>query len=346
MPRSSRIDAAGVLHHVIIRGIEGRAIFMDESDREGFLERLGTLLSETHTSCYAWSLMPNHTHLLLRTGSERLSRVMARLLTGYVVTFNRRHARHGHLFQNRFKSIICEEETYFAELIRYIHLNPLRANLVVDLPALNSYPFTGHSAIMGKISRPWQNVDDVLSLFGTHVQGAQKQYLAFVQKGIEQGRRPDLVGGGLRRSYGGWRETGTEDIHVRIKGDVRILGSSGFVDKILAQAGEKLRRSYAIRRAGHTLDTVAAEIASLFNIEQSSLFTKTKEKRIVDARSLLCYVAINDLGISATDLARRFSLTQPAVTYASQRGRSIAQEKQYDINRNLYIYERPLEGGR
>jgi hypothetical protein len=93
-------------------------------------------------------------HILLRTGPTPLSKVMRRLMTGYAVTFNRRHRRAGHLFQNRYKSVVCEENPYLLELIRYIHLNPLRAKLVEDLKALNKYPWTGHSAILGRRKNP------------------------------------------------------------------------------------------------------------------------------------------------------------------------------------------------
>jgi len=150
MPRQPRLDAPGLLQHVMARGIEGREIFQDDKDRESFLDRLAAILGETHTQCYAWSLIPNHFHLLLRTGPTPLSKVMRRLMTGYAVTFNRRHKRSGHLFQNRYKSIVCEEDPYLLELIRYIHLNPLRASLVKDLKELDKYPWTGHSTILGR----------------------------------------------------------------------------------------------------------------------------------------------------------------------------------------------------
>jgi REP element-mobilizing transposase RayT len=113
MPRKARIDAPGAIQHVIARGIERRKIFTDNSDRDNFLDRLDTILSDTQTVCYAWALTPNHFHLLLRTGTVPLSNVMRRLLTGYAVSFNFRHRRHGHLFQNRFKSILCQEDTYW-----------------------------------------------------------------------------------------------------------------------------------------------------------------------------------------------------------------------------------------
>lgn len=133
MPRQARLDAPGILQHVMARGIERRKIFANDKDRTSFLERLTVILEETQTQCYAWALIPNHFHLLLRTGSTPLSKVMRRLMTGYAMNFNKRYKRTGHLFQNRYKSVVCEEDPYLLELIRYIHLNPLRAKLVQDL---------------------------------------------------------------------------------------------------------------------------------------------------------------------------------------------------------------------
>ena len=130
MPRQARLDIPGLLQHVIIRGINRSDIFLDDDDRERFLDRLSNLLVKTGTNCFAWALIPTHAHLLLRCNHSELSRFMRRLLTGYAVMFNLRHSRSGHLFQNRYKSIVCEEEPYLLELIRYIHLNPLRVGIV------------------------------------------------------------------------------------------------------------------------------------------------------------------------------------------------------------------------
>ncbi len=104
MPRQSRLDAPGTLHHIIIRGIERRKIVDDREDRENFIASLGNAASETGTSIYAWALMPNHAHFLVRSGPEGISKFMRRILTGYAITYNLRHRRHGHLFQNRYKS--------------------------------------------------------------------------------------------------------------------------------------------------------------------------------------------------------------------------------------------------
>ena len=136
MPRGSRIDAPGVLQHVMVRGIDRRRIFLNDGDREEFLSRLEGACERTGARLYAWCLMSNHLHLAMRTGE--LAKTMRSVLTGYAMYFNRRNRRHGHLFQNRYKSIIVDDEQYFAALARYIHLNPVRVRLVESVDALGS----------------------------------------------------------------------------------------------------------------------------------------------------------------------------------------------------------------
>jgi REP element-mobilizing transposase RayT len=147
MPRHVRIDNIGLLQHVIFRGIERKDIFLGDEDREDFIVRLGQLLEETRTICYAWAMLNNH--LLLMTTQRPLSHFMRRLLTGYAVSFNVRHRRSGHLFQNRYKSIVCDQDSYLMELVRYIHLNPVRANIIDSLDKLASYRWCGHRQLIG-----------------------------------------------------------------------------------------------------------------------------------------------------------------------------------------------------
>jgi putative transposase len=104
MPHGPRLDAPGVLHHVMARGIQRRAIFRNDQDRDDFVDRLAGLVQDTALSVYAWALIPDHFHLVVRTDRRPLSRSMRSLLTGYAVAFNRRHGRSGHLFQNRYTS--------------------------------------------------------------------------------------------------------------------------------------------------------------------------------------------------------------------------------------------------
>ena len=332
MPRQARIDAPGALHHITARGIEKRKIFKDNTDRQRFVTRLGDILNESQTQCYAWSLIPNHFHLLLKTGLTPISTIMRRLLTGYAVYFNRRHGRSGHLFQNRYKSILCQEDNYLLELLRYIHLNPIRAKNVSKLKQLDQYPFSGHSVLMGHYENDWQSVDETLKLFGNKVNKARKRYRKFVKKGVKHGRRPELVGGGLIRSVGGWhayKDLDVADAH--LKSDERILGDSDFVEEVLKKAGEKRERRYKLEAQGFTVDQVATQVAGLLGGKSEQIWKKGKHPQTVKARSLLCYWAVHELGMSATDLAMRIGITQPAVSQSVKRGELIARENKYKL---------------
>jgi len=333
MPRSARLDAPGVLHHIIIRGIERKKIFADKFDRENIIDRLARLVPETQTICYGWVLMTNHAHFLFRSGPRGIATLMRRLLTGYAVSFNHRHKRHGQLFQNRYKSIICQEDIYLRELVRYIHLNPVRAQIVGDLKALNDYPYCGHSVLMGRQKQQWQDDQYVLSHFGQTTGKARKRYFAYVNAGIDQGRRPELVGGGLIRSLGGWAEVKKLRLKGmdRLKGDERILGDSDFVQEMLAEAKEHFERYYELKRLGHDLKSVAAKVALIYNIEPDELFRKGRQKKRVDAKGLLCYWAAYELNMRLTSIARQLDMTVSGVGYAAQRGESIALCNNYRL---------------
>ena len=236
MPRSARLDAPGTLHHVIIRGIERGGIVDDDKDRQSFVDRLGQLSVDLDTPIYAWALMTNHAHMLIRSGAVGLPAFMRKLLTGYAINYNRRHNRYGHLFQNRYKSIVCEEDVYFKELVRYIHLNPLRAGLVDTMQKLDWYRWCGHSVIVGRRENSWQTRDYVLRWFGDRKKEAVSKYRHFVEQGVAIGNQPNLVGGGLIRSAGGWSEIkALRRIGDRQASDQRILGGGDFVEQITKQ---------------------------------------------------------------------------------------------------------------
>ena len=332
MPRKSRIDAPGALHHVIVRGIARQEIFSDDIDRRNFLDRLGDILTDTNTACYAWALIPNHFHLLLRTLGAPISTVMRRLLTGYAVNYNRRHRRYGHLFQNRYKSILCQEDTYLLELVRYIHLNPLRARLVNDYKGLGKYPYCGHSVILGHCKTGWQDIEYVLRLFNERIGKARRRYREFVRKGIEQGRRSELTGGGLIRSQGGWAAVkALRKIGAYQKGDERILGDSGFVEEVLSKANEQLEHKYRLAAAGFDLEQVAKHVGELIGMSAEEVMDTGKGLRTVQARSVLCYWAVEQLGITQIRLAKLLNLTQPAISQAVRRGKLLAKQCGYTL---------------
>lgn len=328
MPRHARIDAPGALQHIMVRGIERRRLFRDDRDRDRFLERFGVVLQETGTPCLAWALMPNHAHFLLRTGGVPLATVMRRVLTGYAGYFNRRHKRHGPLFQNRYKSILCQTEPYLLELVRYIHLNPLRGGLVREMRDLDVYPYSGHAVLLGTRQHPWQDTETVLSQYGRRLVSARRGYREFVAAGRDQGRRPELVGGGLIRSLGGWSAVqalrGTD---TRLKGDERILGETPFVLEVLAAHAESVNRRKQLQEGESALNALAGKVAAALGVESVNVFHRSRQPSAAMARSLFAFWAVRELGITATALAIRLGVTQPAISLAVRRGERIARER-------------------
>jgi len=243
------------------------------------------------------------------------------------VVVKRRHRRSGHLFQNRYKSILCQEDTYLLELVRYIHLNPLRARLVRDMTALDKYSFSGHGVIMGRHSNNWQDTDAVLRLFGEKVSDARKQYRAFVEKGIAICKREDLIGGGLIRSHGGWASVkAMRRAKIFEKADERILGDGNFVKNVLAAAEEKMKRSYAIQARGVNLESLAERVAEIFDMQASELWIPGKHRWRVRAKSVLCYWANRELEVSMSELSRRMNVSVMTISNAVQRGEKIVKE--------------------
>ena len=346
MPRQPRLDAPGLLQHVMARGIEGKEIFKDDKDRESFLDRLANILDETRTQCYAWALIPNHFHALLRTGATPLSKVMRRLMTGYAVTFNKRHRRSGHLFQNRYKSIVCEEDPYLLELVRYIHLNPLRAGLVKDLKGLDNYPWTGHSALLGKRKNPLtpglpaqpskksairnpqsemslaeSTTQDVLLHFGETKRIARRRYREFVGKGIEQGTRPELQGGGLVRSAGGEKSglLGRKK-EEREKGDERILGSGEFVGNILADS-EKIEGYKFLKKV--SLSELVEKVSTYLDADKDEVISGNRRQKNCHARDLISFVAAKSMGYKFNDIAETLGIHPVTAGRCAEKGRKL-----------------------
>jgi len=315
MPRKARLDAPGTLHHVMIRGIEKRNIVDDQKDRKDFVTRLGYLAEDTNTAIFAWALLNNHAHILLRSSDVGISLFMRRMLTGYAVNYNLRHKRHGHLFQNRYKSIVCEKDSYFMELVRYIHLNPLRANLVRSIKELDTYPWCGHSVLIGKRKNDWQDRDYVLKWFGDKEGKARKVYRDYVKKGSGDGRRPELVGGGLVRSLGGWaqvksmRRAEKSELH-----DERILGSGDFVEQIINEASQKVKYQFPKNEHLQAVEDFIKEMCQKEKININELRSGSRRKQISKFRSQLAVSLVEKYGISLAETARWLGVSTSAIS--------------------------------
>ena len=333
MPRQRRINLPGVIHHVISRGIERRVIFRDTADREEFLRRLGECLEKTGGQCIAWALMPTHFHLLIRTGEKALSELMRKLLSGYASYFNRRHQRHGYLYQNRYKSTLCQEESYLLELVRYIHLNPIRSGIVSEIKFLDTYPWTGHSVVVGKKEREWQKVEEVLARFSSTRREAVTKYRKFIRDGVGMGKRDDLRGGGLRRSAGGWEGVrALERMKEYWRGDERILGDGNFVNEVLRVVEETMTKKEQLLRDGWDLERLANGISKEFEISKEELRGKSRAGILPMARGVLSYLGTHEFSISGTEIARYLGISRPAVSYLIERGESYLKENRINLS--------------
>lgn len=318
MPRAARLDMPGLLQHVIVRGIEKRDIFLDDQDRQSLLRRLSKLLGETETDCLAWALLSNHLHLLLCPKRSKLAVLMRRLLTGYAITFNLRHQRSGYLFQNRYKSIVCEQEPYLLELVRYIHLNPVRAGMANSIGELDYYPWCGHAVLMGNQELPGQDTDEVLRRFGQRIAVSRRRYRQFMVDGISKGKRDELVGGGLKRTL---RLTGYEEVRAY---DERVLGSEGFVERLRKEHELSDRLPVVM-----PLEALIEQIGGFLGITPGTLRQRSKGKRLAEARSVISYVAVREMGYNGAEVARALNITRSGVSIAAGRGEEIFRNNQF-----------------
>ena len=322
MPRGPRLDAPGTLHHVMVRGIERGPIVLDDDDRQSFVNRLAKSAVATGTTIYAWALMSNHAHILLKSGKAGLSTFMRKFLTGYATQFNGRHHRHGHLFQNRYKSIVCEEDTYFLKLVSYIHLNPLRARLVRSLEELDHYPCSGHAVIMKHIDHDWQDRDYVLQYFGNREGSAKQAYRNFVLEQSALGVQPELTGGGLIRSAGGWSEV----LSMRQRGeqqfsDERILGSGEFVKEVIDEAEESIKdRLPSHSGLGEAMDVLEQQCQEK-GISLMAVTSGSRRHECAQLRRELARQFVLELGLSYADAARVLGISASAVNQIIRRSR-------------------------
>jgi putative transposase len=316
MPRQARLDAPGTLHHVMIRGINGVDIFEGDKDREHFLSLVGERAKDTGTRILAWALMDNHVHILLFSGPLGLPKLMRRVLTGYAVWFNRRHQRSGHLFQNRYKSIVCEEDQYLLELVRYIHLNPIRSRVVKSLEELDRYRWSGHGVILGKVRRDWQEREYVLSRFGRKERKSIRAYRKYLEEGKGIGRRPELVGGGLVRSLGGWSQV----VSLRGRGeevdyDARILGSGDFVHEVMREAEERVARQVR-NRGRRSIEEIVVKMCTEASVDEKEVRSGSRRRRVSQVRTEIACLLSREMGMPMAEIARRLGVGTSAIAMA------------------------------
>lgn len=220
----------------------------------------------------------------------------------------------------RYKSILCDEDSYLLALVRYIHLNPVRAEIVTTLRELDSYPWSGHSALMGNAKHAWMETGYILSQFGARKKAARNAYHRFVGEGMAMGRIPEFTGGGLIRSRGGWsqvvsaRRSGQEE-----ESDERILGSGDFVNAILKEAEEKTRRQLKLRRNDKTLTEIIEEECMKGRTSRNELRGGSRRRKVSAIRARIAKRGVDELGFSMAEIARQVGVTTSSIAKAIAR---------------------------
>lgn len=296
------------------RGAGGERVFRSEADKGSFLARLDLLSPAMGFRVYAWALMPNHFHLLMEVGGHNLHEVMQRLLGGYSQSYNRRNCHKGHVFMSRFKSILVCKDEYMFELVRYIHLNPLRAGLVRSVSELAEYPWTGHHAMIHGDEHIWHPVTRLLGEYSSDIEEGLKAYEAHLSVGIDREGDPILESGNARIGRRGITQTSGEGADQRRNDYVGgILGSQEFAVGVSRLLDNRRRQT---RRRGETHTQVEAAISlvcSRFSIDQAKITSSAKASIVSSARRVIARL-LSDIGLSRADIARRLYISQSAVT--------------------------------
>jgi putative transposase len=300
MARGPRLDVAGALYHVIARGVERRAIFRDDVDRERFVERLARLVGEEAVGLYAYVLLDNHFHLVVRRGPRPLSQLMRRLLTGHSVVFNRRHRRVGHLFQNRYQAVLCDHDAYLLQLVRYLHLNPVRAQIVGD-PA--QYRWSSHQAYLGRRPPEWLAVEVVLEQVG-----GRAAYRQFIADGAGEGKRLDLIG----TKAASLAAAGTEGPRQLWLGS-QVLGDARFARAMVRRGRQREAEREMHRGRADELPALATKVAKGHGVSMAGLRGRGRPPQVSAARRALVRAAVVERGIRPVDVSRFLGIATASV---------------------------------
>jgi REP element-mobilizing transposase RayT len=313
----SRLEQPGSLYHIMAHSIEGKPLFVDDLDRTEFLRRLEKGIEKTGFLCYTWALMDNHYHLFLRTNELPMSKLMRGLNGGYASFYNKRHKKHGYLFQDRFKSVLCQQLDYALELIKYINLNPLRAGIVNSLEELKKFPWCGHGFLLGEYNaygKTFQKREECLRRFGDNEQDAITAYLKYLSESCAiahgvAGQLTSIEATELKGSCKGWPA---------------VIGTPEFVKQALENYKYHLNRKYRKADYPYVLETVSKKICTRFGITIAELKKRGRKNTRSEARAAFCYqLHIKEL-VPLSNIAAYLCTTISPIAVLVRKGEAIS----------------------
>jgi REP element-mobilizing transposase RayT len=293
MARQPRLHVEGGVYHVILRGNGGQNIFFSIADRRFFYDLIAEGCRRFGYRVHGFCLMRNHVHLIVEVGATPLSRPMQNLSFRYGRWINRREGHSGHLFQGRFRALLIEADSYLLELVRYVHLNPVRADLV---EAAEDYPWSGHRAYLGLEKLPWLTTERVLGQFDRHEASARAHYRAFVRGGSAAGHRDEFHRGA---------------------DDSRVLGSAAFLESVLRPpAGPETAPGQ-----GQTpgLGAIVDRVCARYGLGADELAGPGRRRLCSEARGVIGHLARGSAAASLSEVARRFNRDLTTMSRAVRR---------------------------
>ncbi len=310
------------------RGIEGRDVFVDEEDRTKFLEFLRENLKKSGCACHAWTLMSNHYHLLIQTAERPLCDLMRPLNTRYALYHARKHGRRGYLFQDRFKSITTQDQYYVKEIIRYVHLNPLRAGICDSLEVLDAYPWSSHAVIMSNRNCDFMDSWIVLRRFGRDRKTATFNYWEFIASGV--GMAEDTLIKTIRMANAGRKDMFDPGCWV--------IGDPEFVKAALAADKTNRIRLARYRVEGVLLDSLAGNFCKVSGITKEQLQRRSRGSHLAALRHVFAHLCRREYGFPVNKIGEYLGVGGSPATLSIAAGDELAKKKPFV---NIVLKVRP-----
>ena len=317
MARKARLTVPGAVHHIMARGIEGRDIFCDDEDRSFFLSLLSEGISRNRYRCYAWVLMNNHYHILIRVNEQPLSGLMRRLNSRYAIRYRKKYKGRGYLFQDRYKSIVTQDQGYIEQLVRYIHLNPIRAGVCRNMEELDEYPWSGHAVLLKRKVCRFQDTADILRRFACKGKSEVEEYREYIAEGIATEEQGDLLES-LRKS-----NTGAVD---RKEYRCWVIGDREFARKAIES--DKLNRVQlsAYIKKGITVERVIKEVAQQMGFQEEDVLRRGRQNSRSVLRKVVAALSHRRFGIPVTEIARYYGVEGSSVSRMLDHGESYVKK--------------------
>jgi len=318
MPRKARLSIPGCVTHIMAHCLDRVKLFGDNEDRQYFVNLLSKYVKETGCRCYAWALMANHYHLLIRTGASDLWRTMKPLNMRYAQFHGRKYGRRGPLFMDRYKSIVTSDQNYVQELVRYVHLNPLRAGVCRSLTELDKYPWTGHAVLIGRRSDVYQDTDAVLRRFGTDLLSARREYRRFLNAGIGETGDNYLLKL-VRRS--------NHDCQKNRSVGCWVIGDQKFVTKVITESVSRRLRIRQTDASDERLLIIGKKVCDTFGVPKKVLFCRHRGGPGSEARKVFCFLCVRQYGAATKRVAEFLGVNPGSASNMLRAGERVAMER-------------------